>query len=195
MANALMDQILGHIGPEALQQLANKTGVTPTQAKSAVDVGVPAILSGLVDNAKSPEGISSLLSALQEHAGKANLNDVASLLGSQDAKQDGLGILGHILGSQQGAVQQKVSEAAGILPDQAGNILGSVAPLIMSVLGNKTSAEGGFNPATLLQLLPTDAGGLMGMLGGLLNGGGNGAQQNDLASQGLKVLGGLFGKK
>lgn len=200
MSQSLLDQIKGQIGAQALQQLASQVGITEDKAKSAVDASIPALLTGLASNAMSKDGAASLLNALKDHAGNPNLSNLAAMLSSDAVAKDGKNILSHILGSQEAVVKEKISAAAGIQADQAGNVLAQLAPIVMGFLGNKVKSEGGLNLGTLMSLLQSEGGIAQGALGGLLGNvlGGNkagGIDTADLAQKGLSTLVGLFGKK
>src|SRR5699024_4827720 len=105
----------------------------------------------------------------------------------------------HILGSQEGVVKEKISAAAGIQANQAGDLMAQLAPVIMGFLGNQAKNEGGLNLASLMALMQSEGGLAQGALGGLLGnvlgGSGGGVDTADLAQKGLSALGGLFGKK
>jgi len=66
---------------------------------------------------------------------------------------DGDGILGHILGSRRGAVEQGVARASGLKAAQVSQLLAMAAPLVMSALGRVKRQQN------------LDAGGLAGLLG------------------------------
>ena len=71
---------------------------------------------------------------------------------------DGGGILGHILGSNQGAVVQEASNRSGLNAGQVAQILMMLAPIVMGYLGRQKQEQG------------VGPDGLGGLLGGLLGG-------------------------
>ena len=127
----------------------------------------------------------------------------------ETVKQDGAGILSHILGSKQQGVEQVIGQKSGLDAGSVANILKVAAPLLMGVLG-KQSRENNV----------TDSSGLGGLLGGMLGGNdtaneqsflekildadGDGSVVDDVAGMLLggdkksggigSLLGGLFGK-
>ena len=82
-----------------------------------------------------------------------------SLLGGGAQKKnktlDGAGILGHLLGGRQSAVEQGVSKASGLDSAQAGKLLASLAPIVMGALG-KMKREKGLDATGLAGMLDTE---------------------------------------
>jgi hypothetical protein len=79
-------------------------------------------------------------------------------------------ILGHVLGGRRGTVEQTVSQNTGLDPQQVGQLLMVLAPIVMGVLARKKQQEG-LNPGQLGTVLQQNQqqvqqGG--GLLGGLL---------------------------
>ncbi|MEP6704011.1 MAG: DUF937 domain-containing protein, partial [Acidobacteriota bacterium] len=72
---------------------------------------------------------------------------------------DAGGILGHILGNNQGTVVQQASNRSGLGAGQVAQILMMLAPIVMGYLGRQKQQQG------------VGADGLGGLLGGLLGGG------------------------
>ena len=86
-------------------------------------MALPALINGLANNASSPQGAQSLDAALSnDHDGSilGNLGGLGSLIfgGQQQAapqpQLNAGGILGHILGGNQGQVVQQVSNNTGM---------------------------------------------------------------------------------
>ncbi|MEO8042999.1 MAG: DUF937 domain-containing protein, partial [Acidobacteriota bacterium] len=116
----------------------------------------------------TPQGAESLNTALeQDHDGSIldNLGGLGSMIfgGGQQAaapprQADAGGILGHILGNNQGAVVQQASNESGLGGGQVAQILMMLAPIVMGYLGRQKQEQG------------VGADGLGGLLGGLLGG-------------------------
>lgn len=176
-----LDQLLGQQqGNEAVQQISNQVGAEPSLVNSAIQMALPAILGGLTRNASTPEGAESLNSALDQHDGGVlgNLGELGGMIfgGGQQAapppQANAGGILGHILGNSQGQVAQQVSNQTGLGMGQVAQILMMLAPIVMGYLGQQKQTQG------------IDAGGLGGLLGGLMGGG----QQQAAASSGNPMM-------
>jgi len=134
---------------------------------TAIQYALPAILGGLANNAADPQGAQSLDAALSnDHDGSilGNLGGLGSLIfGGQEAtppprQADAGGILGHILGGNQGQVAQDVSNRSGLPVGQIAQILMMLAPIVMGYLGQQKREQN------------VGADGLGGLLGGLLGG-------------------------
>ncbi len=164
---SLQDLLGPQQGTEAVEQISQNVGAEPSMVNTAIQAALPMILSGLANNASTPEGAESLNGALEkDHDGSllGNLGGLGSLIfGGQQAappprQADAGGILGHIFGSNQGQVAQEVSNQSGLGVGQVAQILMMLAPIVMSYLGQKKQEQG------------VGADGLGGLLGGLLGG-------------------------
>lgn len=164
-----LDQLLGQEqGNNALQEISNNVGAEPSLVNSAIQMALPAILGGLARNTATPDGAENLNNALQQHDGSIldNLGGLGSMIFGQQQQAappppqyNAGGILGHILGNNQGQVAQQVSNQTGLGMGQVAQILMFLAPIVMGYLGKQKQEQG------------LDAGGLGGLLGGLMGGG------------------------
>ena len=146
----LTGQILNHLDPSSIEAIAAKLGVDPAQAQAAIEQAVPLVVGGLAKNASTAAGADALHNAVADHAGM----DIGSVLGSVLGGGGGGGsILGHIFGTQQGQAAHNLGQASGLGTQNAGQLMAMLAPIIMSVLANRTQSQG------------LGAGGLGGMLG------------------------------
>ena len=167
---SLQDLLGQQRGNEALDQISSSVGAEPSLVNTAISAALPMILSGLANNASTPQGAESLNNALdRDHAGGGildNLGGLGSLIfgGQQEAAPapppaaDAGGILGHIFGNSQSQVAQEVSEKSGLNMGQVAQILMFLAPIVMGYLGQQKQQQG------------VGADGLGGLLGGLLGG-------------------------
>ena len=137
-----LEDLLGQQqGTEASNQISQSLGANPTVTNAAIQMALPMILNGLANNAKDPQGAENLNSALQQHDGGI-LDSLGSLLGgNQTANNDGLGILGHIFGGNQGAVAQQVSKNSGMDIGQVAQLLITLAPIVMGYLGRQKQQQ------------------------------------------------------
>ena len=166
---SLQDLLGQQQGNEALQEISNNVGAEPSAVSSAIQAALPTILGALENNTSTPEGAESLNGALERDHDGSILDNLGGLGGmifggqEQDAppskQADAGGILGHILGANQGPVVQQASEQSGLGAGQVAQVLMMLAPIVMGYLGRQKQEQG------------VGADGLGGLLGGLLGGG------------------------
>lgn len=176
-----LQDLLGQAqGEQAIGQISQQVGAEPSLVNSAIQMALPVLINGLANNAATPQGAESLNNALeQDHDGSIldNLGGLGSMIfgqqGSAPRQADAGGILGHILGSNQGQVAQQVSNQTGLGMGQVAQILMFLAPIVMNYLGREKRQQN------------VGADGLGGLLGGLLGGAqsaGSGSAMGNIAS-------------
>jgi hypothetical protein len=166
--NALTQVITQQLAGGASRTIAQRLGISEASANSAVQVAVPLILAALARNANQPQGAESLHQAInKDHDGSIFDNLMGYISNPQTA--NGTGILGHVFGGQQPAIENNLAQATGMDQGSAGNLLATVAPVVMGALGRTQQQEG------------LDASGLS----NLLQGQQQQAQQNDPGAMGL----------
>jgi hypothetical protein len=143
-------QVLGQLDAGSIASIAAQLGIDPTQAQAAIGQAVPLLVGGLARNAQSDNGASALHRAASQHAGF----DLGSVLGSVlGGGGDGGAILGHVFGPRQDQAAQNLGRSTGLGGQGAAQLLAMLAPIILSMLGNRARNQ------------DMDAGGLGGMLG------------------------------
>ncbi|MFL6466957.1 MAG: DUF937 domain-containing protein [Pyrinomonadaceae bacterium] len=174
---SLQDLLGQQQGSEAVDQISQQVGAEPSMVNSAIQAALPMILGSLANNAATPGGAESLDNALaNDHDGSLldNLGSLGGLVLDQQTptprQADAGGILGHILGTNQGAVAQEASKKSGLPIGQVAQILMMLAPIVMAYLGRQKQ-EQGVGPE-----------GLGGLLGGLLGGQAGGNTMGNIAS-------------
>lgn len=164
---SLQDLLGQDQGDQAVQQISQNVGAEPSIVNTAIQAALPMLINGLANNASTPEGAQSLNNTLEQHHDGSILDNLGGLAGmifggGQQAPAapaaDAGGILGHILGSNQGQVAQQVSNQSGLGMGQVAQILMFLAPIVMGYLGRQKAQQG------------IGADGLGGLLGGLLGG-------------------------
>jgi hypothetical protein len=171
-----MDELDDIVASIPMNALADRLGVDPQTAESAVRQALPALLGGLQANAADPAGAASLTGALAEHppdlvAGGVDLSQVDS--------DDGQKIVGNIFGSNSDQVAQTLGGNLGGSGDLIKKLLPVLAPIVLSYLSSRMRAGGttGSEPqpsggvGDLLGSINTSGGSVLDMLGGLLGGG------------------------
>ena len=175
-----LTNILGALtGNEAVGTIADKFNLESKDVSSVINSALPSLLGAMQKNASTPGGAEALAKALGDHAGNAG-NIINNLKGADLI--DGSKILGHIFGGNLTNVLGGISKQTGVASNAVNNILASIAPSLLALLGKQNGNSG--------------AAGLGGLLGALL-GGGQSQSMGGLGGLGsiLGGLGSLFGKK
>lgn len=173
-----LTNILGALtGNDAISAISDNLKIDSKQVSSVITNALPSLLGAMQKNASTPGGAEALAKALGDHAGNAG-NLINNLKGADLI--DGSKILGHIFGGNLSSVLSGISEKTGVASNAVGNILASIAPSLLALLGKQNGSSG--------------AAGLGGLLGALLGGGTQSQSTGGLGSI-LGGLGSLFGKK
>lgn len=138
MLQEILNQVLttGNV-----RQIGNQIGADESTTSNAIQLALPLIVSALSRNASTPQGADDLHNAVANDHDGSLLDDLGGfLLNSQNA--DGGGILGHILGSRQGMVANELSQQSGLNAGQVAQLLITLAPIIMAVLGRARQQQG-----------------------------------------------------
>ena len=196
----LLDTLAGSLGTSGIADaIAKHTGADPKTVQSAVAIGMPLLLAALARNASSPKGAADLHAAVQSnHAGGNILSNVQSAVQNPNLA-DGQGILGHVLGDKQAAVQSQIAQATGMSSDKVGTVLATVAPLVMGALG-QAQQKNGLNAGGLAGLLGNETASVtqqhpeLGNLAAVLEGNAGAGATSGLMQMGEQLLGKMFGK-
>jgi len=183
--NALTQVITQQLAGGASRTIAQRLGVSEATANTAVQVGVPLILAALARNANQPQGAQSLHDAInKDHDGSIFDNLMGYVSNPQTA--NGAGILGHVFGNQQPAIQNNLAQATGMDQNSAGGLLETLAPLVMGAVG-RTQQQEGLDASGLSNLLnqqqqqaQNNAPGAMSILSSMLDQNNDGSAMDDL---------------
>ena len=149
-----LSNILGALtGNDAISAISNNLKIDSKQVSSVITNAMPSLLGAMQKNASTPGGAEAF--------------DLV----------DGSKILGHIFGGDLSSVVSGISKQTGVASNAVGNILSSIAPSLLALLGKQNGNSG--------------AAGLGGLLGALLGGG---SQSTGGLGSILGGLGKIFGK-
>ncbi|MXS71725.1 DUF937 domain-containing protein [Flavobacteriaceae bacterium W22] len=160
----LIDLLTGNTGNQVAQQAENKFGISKNQIIALLAVATPLIISYLRNKSQDAKEAEALNNALDKDHDGSILDDTAQLEARQN---EGGSILSHIFGNQKSTVENQLSQNTGISIDKIGPILAMLAPVIMGYIGKEKQQNN------------VGAGGLGDLLGGILGGAQNQAQQQD----------------
>jgi hypothetical protein len=188
---ALLDMLQQRLGGDAVSQISNRIGADPGTTGNAIDAALPLLISAMARNAGDSNQAQSLAKAVSDDHDGSILDDVPGYVGRASEKP-GAGILRHVLGGRQQAVQQGLSQATGLDAGKAGTLLTMLAPLVMGAIG-RTKRENSLDAGGISTLLTGEqehlkqsAPGVMGALGRFLDQDNDGSVMDDVS--------GLLGK-
>lgn len=150
--DTLTQQLLQQLAGGAASQIGQKIGANEQTTNSALSAAIPLLVSALAKNASQPTGAQALHQAVVNDHNGSILDNLEGFLGNPEAA-NGAGILNHVLGSQQQAVTQGLTQNTGLNGNQVGLLLQIAAPLVMGMLGKQQQQQG------------LNANGLSGLLG------------------------------
>ena len=198
---------------QTVSRLGQQMGADPQATKQATAGVVQTLLGAMARNVqKDPRQAQKIETALQRDNHAALLDNMGALLGggggyNNGRAMNGMGILQHILGRRTGRVADQVSKSSGLSTAQVGQLMITLAPLVMGALGKARQAQ------------PQQKGGIADILGAVLGGGGmfggpqpapqqarrsnsfldaildrngDGNSSDELMSMGAQLLGGMF---
>ncbi len=140
MAALLSTDLASQLQGAPTQQIAQRLGIDPAMASSAISAALPLLLGALGHNASQPQGAQSLYNALaHDHSGPDNSGlDIGRVLGSVlGGGGQGGQILGHVFGDHQPSATQALGQFSGIGNEKANMLLRWLAPIAMAYLAKR----------------------------------------------------------
>ena len=176
------------LNSDSIAQMSQRTNTSTDNVKSVLLSAMPAMLSGVQKQASGRNTVAGFAGALDTHA-KDDTSDITAFLSNVDI-QDGEKIVGHLLGRKTAATTKTAAKKAGLSTTDTGSILGTAAPLLMSLLGQQVTQAVQTQPQNDLPTgsaqQASDSG--VGLLAGLIG------STQEQASANQSGIGGLFGR-
>jgi hypothetical protein len=157
MSVNLIDLVKSQLGGQVLNQVSGLLGESSDKTQTAVNGAIPALLGGLLGNASSGNGASTMLSALN-NVDDGVVGNFGNLLGGGQQSTGLMDMGGKLLGSllgggNVGGLTNAISGFSGLGKGAAGSLLGLIAPLLMGVIKRQLMGSGGLNVGNLTGLL------------------------------------------
>lgn len=195
--------------PQVIQQLSKQIGVQDHEKTAAAANGIASVLTGaLAKNASTNEGAMALAGALDRDHDGSILDDIGGFLsgatqGGSGRAANGAGILGHLLGGKQSGAIDMISKMSGLDQGKVTQLMVSLAPMIMGMLG-KAKQQNGLDLSGLIGMLSgafsqqkaqSKTNPAAGMIASFIDKDGDGDMSDELLDMGKNLLGGLFKKR
>ena len=196
----ILDLLNSDMGRQLVSGMSSQLGQDQSKTANALTSALPLILGAMNKNASSESGAAGLLSALSSKHDGGIFDQIGDIFGNsskaEEVMQDGDGILGHIFGDKKENVANAIGQSTGLDMGSAAKMLKMAAPFIMGYLGKQTRQNNVSNPSDISSLL----GGMMNqhdakeqsIIEKFLDSDGDGSIVDDVASIGMKFLGGMF---
>jgi hypothetical protein len=190
----LMELLNDALNSDTIKQISQRLGADEGATGNAIQAALPMLLGGLANNSASQSGASSLLGALDRDHDGSILDDLGGFLDDYLSGR-GAGILSHVFGDQEGAVERGVSHASGLDLSKVGPLLLMLAPIIMGALGRARREQGigaGDLPKELGAATQQTGGdqGLLGALSSMFDMNRDGSAVDDIAGLLSRAVGG-----
>ncbi len=199
--SGILDLLNSEMGKQIIGGISHETKQPMDKTASVVTLAMPLLLGAMKRNANNQNGAAQLMNALDsKHTGDI-LENLTGLFGggvNEEVKQDGLGILGHILGGSQKNAVQALSQKSGVDTNTVMQILQVAAPILLGYLGKQKQQQAVNSESGIGDLLGSLMGGGQGqskqqsMIESLLDGNNDGSIIDDIAGM---VIGGGNNKK
>ncbi|MEO1258245.1 MAG: DUF937 domain-containing protein [Bacteroidota bacterium] len=204
----LFDLLKGQLDDNLIGQLSNQLGgADRQQTQKAAQGAISTLVSALAKNAANPEKAAGLNNALDNDHDGSILDNITDLIGGNLGQQhsragNGAGIIKHLLGPQQSGAIDMISKMSGLDSGKSGNMLATLAPIVMGMLG-KQKRQGGMDIGAIAGLLSNSVNNqrssgnpMLDMANRFLDQDGDGSALDDVAGMvGKGLLGKLFGGK
>jgi len=148
--SGILETVQQQLTPSTVSQIAQQIGVDPATAQQAVTAALPVVLGGMASSASDPAGAAAIHEEADNHAGilgslgnlipggsSGMLGGLASMIGS-----GGLGgLLGNVLGQNHAAVQDGVTQASGLDPQRAKQLMMILVPIVLAAIAHHKRAS------------------------------------------------------
>lgn len=118
---------------DSLSRISTAAGGDGNAVRSALSMGIPAILGSMAATASKPGGTDSLTAMLAKAGGSSPLDNLGSYL-ADPAAAGGSSVAGTLLGSHMGTIQAAIAQKTGLPPETVGKVLEIAAPLVIGAV-------------------------------------------------------------
>jgi OmpA-OmpF porin, OOP family len=188
MSNNLLESLKEHLSGDVVSNLASLLGDSPKTTESALNVALPSLLAGLVEQSGNPQGIGKLFNLLTDgdyNGGILSNLGALSLGGEETTKliSQGANLLSSLFGDKVSGITDLIANASGISKTRSSSLLGFLTPIVLGMIGKHLKIQNIGSAAGLAEFLGSQKGYLQNFipagLSGLLSGVGIGESTSD----------------
>lgn len=160
----LLTALQSYVNPDFISRISGLIGQSPDKVKSGLAAAIPALLMGIVNKGANMDGAQTLMNMIRQGGFESGTpGDAVKEIHGGNAEnliRKGLDIVNSVFGKSLDPVTDKIATSANLPTSGVTRLLGIVAPIVMSVLGNKVK-QGGLNASSLMNLLSKQRSSLM----------------------------------
>jgi hypothetical protein len=150
--DSLLQTLLGQLSGDSLGAITDQLGIEEGAAQKAVGLALPLLIGSLNRNSSSADGAQALSKAVARDHDGSILSDLASNLMQPKVQEDGLAILGHVLGTKKENVGNSLGKATGLDSTKVMQLMAMLAPVVLGAIG-KTQREKKLDAVGIASLL------------------------------------------
>jgi len=133
--DSILQTLLSQLSGDSLGAITDQLGIDEGTAQKAVGLALPLLIGSLNRNSSSTDGAQALTKAVARDHDGSILADLASNLMQPKVQEDGLAILGHVLGAKKENVSNSLGKASGLDSAQVIQLLSMLAPVVLGAIG------------------------------------------------------------
>ena len=132
--SSILEMLTDQLGGDTTTEISRRLGADEPATGNAITAALPMLMGALSRNTSRGDGAQSLAGALERDHDWSILDDVAGFLNNPEGGA-GSGILRHVLGGKQQAVETELGRETGLDAGTIAKLLPMLAPLVMGALG------------------------------------------------------------
>jgi outer membrane protein OmpA-like peptidoglycan-associated protein len=178
MAFNLVDSVKSLFSTDMISKAASLFGETEGGISKAISGMVPTMLGGIVSKATTDmQGANSVLSMAKEASGSGVLGKLGGFFSGTGTNvlMEGVDMARSFFGDKFSSISKAISNFAGIKDSTASNLMGTMAPAALGVIGNYAAENNlsasslsnalGSQKASIMSALPSGLGSALNSLG------------------------------
>ncbi len=153
----LLTVLENELAADALPRVASFIGEPLATTQSAIVTVIPAALHALNQKTQTPHGAGELFDLMQQGGldGKAfrGAGSMLAATGAAALVKTGAPLAASLFGARLGGLTDWLASTVGIAKPSAATLIGLVVPIILNLIAREASSAGGFNAASVANLL------------------------------------------
>lgn len=146
MSFNVLDLAKGYLTNAVIQKVSGSINEDSSLVSKAISAALPSLLGGILKTSSSESGLSNIMNLITKNSNSSVLDNLGGILSDQHQSSNlmstGSSMLSGLLGNNLGGILDAVSGHTGIKKESTSSIMSILAPIVMSIIGNKVKSEG-----------------------------------------------------